>query len=115
MSKLNEFEPHTKAKAEEVNENFNILLNGDYNQKLKTWSTDTRPDIPISNRTWGFNTDISGIEVFLGSSIGWFVINGIWSETPDADNLNLAPGSKGFNTNSYQWEGYDGEDWKLIG
>ena len=114
------FDPGTLAKSDEVNDNFSAVWGGDYHQQVAIWTTATRPGetgqpTPVAFRSWGFNTDFPGLEVYLGASLGWLIITGQWANDPNPVANSIANGSKGFNTTSQQFVGYDGTDWVILG
>jgi hypothetical protein len=72
------------------------------------WTTATRPVAPALGDA-GFNTTFSGVEVW--TSMGWQTLSGIWTFGSRPSTTNLAPGSRGFNTEIGP-EYWNGEEWR---
>ena len=74
---------------------------------ISTWTVATRPAAPSAGQT-GFNTDFKGVETYTGTK--WMIENGTWTTATRPVTTNIAPGSKGFNSDT----GLGDENWNGI-
>ena len=111
------FQPDTTAESAEVNQNFETIFEGTYHQKFAIWDNAGRPNPPVAMASYGFNTDLNGVELFMGVTVGWLLILAIWdtASRPDPSLYDLAEGSQGYNTDLKGWEGWNGTEWVLKG
>lgn len=80
--------------------------------QLGIWTTDTRPENPVTNFTFGYNDTVGTHEYWNGST--WAVFGqDVWSTA----NRPASPdvGQHGYNTDLHIIEAYDGAQWLRIG
>lgn len=83
------------------------IVNGNYRVKLHSGTTAQRPVSPEPFEVRG-NSDFNGEEMYLSSLGKWLIKYGVWTNTTKPDTADIAPGSKGFNTDLGQEEYWDG-------
>jgi len=80
--------------------------------RLGIWTTATRPEDPVANFTFGYNTTLNNHEYWNGTA--WVAFGeSVWDTagrpaTPDI-------GTTGYNTELAQYEVYNGTSWERVG
>jgi len=97
---------------------FDGILNGDFRQRIKRWTTSTRPTTApdggeLGIGEVGINIDTGAIEIYIGNE-KWKLILGAWSEG-EQETEGIAEGSIMFNKTAGHLEVFDGESWNPLG
>jgi len=76
------------------------------------WTTVTRPVTTVYDGMLGFHTDFNGFEHWDSTLLKWVITSGTWTTATRPATTNIAPGSKGFNSDvGIGNESWDGTNW----